>query len=291
MVRAATAAIVVSAMLNSWTAGFQAAPPAGAPAGAGTSSADDLWTAARRGDAAKVKLIVESGVDVNTRFRYDTTALAYACDHGHVQVVKVLLDLGADVNVKDSFYGQTPLGWAVSPAQAHTPEHDEIVRLLAPKVASGLEPAAFAAAGEGLSTSLAILLERITTSPAMLTDLHDWALQNEHPETAEMLQKRGAQTTSGDALTLSSIQPEQFAGRYRSAKGDEVNVVVTVDTLSATLPGGRTLPLVAIAPMTFRGKDMAAIRLTFDLDAAGQSTRLVVSQFGEQTTFLPVKDR
>ena len=73
------------------------------------SKADQLQDAARKGDATTVKKLLDEGVDVNTKFRYGTTALFFACDHGHVDVVKVLLDKGADLTVKDSFYGFTPL--------------------------------------------------------------------------------------------------------------------------------------------------------------------------------------
>jgi hypothetical protein len=75
-----------------------------------------------KGDAAAVKTLLDEGVDVNTKFRYGTTALFFACDHGHVDVVKVLLDKGATLTVKDSFYGFTPLMLAVSPRRRGRPD-------------------------------------------------------------------------------------------------------------------------------------------------------------------------
>ena len=59
------------------------------------TKAERLQDAARKGDAAAVKQLLDEGVDVNTKFRYNATALFYAADHGHVEVVKVLLDHGA----------------------------------------------------------------------------------------------------------------------------------------------------------------------------------------------------
>ena len=56
------------------------------------TKAEQLQDAARKGDAATVKKLLDEGVDVNTKFRYNATALFYACDHGHLEVVKVLLD-------------------------------------------------------------------------------------------------------------------------------------------------------------------------------------------------------
>src|SRR5436190_5572345 len=106
-----------------------------------TDRAEALAEAARKGDAAAVKKLLDDGVDVNTKFRYGATALSYACDRGHVDVVKLLLDRGADVNVKDTFYGATPLSWAVRPAMGRKPQHPEIVRLLLRHGAQGKEAA------------------------------------------------------------------------------------------------------------------------------------------------------
>src|SRR4029453_8702571 len=97
------------------------------------TKAEQLQDAARKGDATMVKQLLDEGVDVNTKFRYNATALFYACDHGHLEVVKVLLGRGADMNVKDSFYGFTPLALATGPAQKKKPEHSEIAKLLIQK--------------------------------------------------------------------------------------------------------------------------------------------------------------
>jgi ankyrin repeat protein len=104
-----------------------------AQSSASREKADALADAARKGDAAIVKKLLDEGVDVNTKYRYGATALSYACDRGHLDVVKLLLDRGADVHVKDTFYGNTPLSWAVSPAMGRKPQHVDVVRLLLAK--------------------------------------------------------------------------------------------------------------------------------------------------------------
>src|SRR6476620_946386 len=105
------------------------------------SKTDQLQDAARKGDAAAVKKLLDEGVDVNTKFRYNATALFYACDHGHLEVVKVLLDRGADMYIKVTFYGFTPLALATGPAQKKKPEHTEIAKLLIQKGAPGKDQA------------------------------------------------------------------------------------------------------------------------------------------------------
>src|SRR4030095_6284629 len=94
---------------------------------------EEFFAAARKGDAAAVKALLDKGVDVNAKTRYGATALSYACDKGHVEVVKLLIERGADVNVKDTFYGEVPLGWALAHA------HAEVVKLLLDKGAAGIE--------------------------------------------------------------------------------------------------------------------------------------------------------
>src|SRR5436190_12639519 len=113
------------------------------------TKAEQLQDAARKGDAATVKKLLDEGVDVNTRFRYNATALFYACDHGHLEVVKVLLDHGADMAIKDTFYGFTPLALATGPAQKKKPEHAEIAKLLIQKGAPGKEDALSSAIQSG----------------------------------------------------------------------------------------------------------------------------------------------
>src|SRR5258708_14919379 len=68
----------------------------------------ELWDAAGRGDAATVRRLLAEGVEVNAKTRYGATALFFACDKARLEVVSLLLEKGADPNVKDTFYGATP---------------------------------------------------------------------------------------------------------------------------------------------------------------------------------------
>ena len=82
-----------------------------------------MW-AANNGHTQVVKLLLERRADVNVK-KIDTgvTALMMASHEGHTEVVKLLLDKGADVNVKDTD-GVTAL-WMAS-QKGHT----EVVKLL-----------------------------------------------------------------------------------------------------------------------------------------------------------------
>src|SRR5688500_7825184 len=77
-----------------------------------------LWEAARSGNAAAVAALLDNGVDVNARARYDMTAIGFAADKGHLEVVRLLVKRGADIDVRDTFYGFTPLALAMNNGQA-----------------------------------------------------------------------------------------------------------------------------------------------------------------------------
>lgn len=69
-------------------------------------------------------LIVERSQDVNARgFYYDETSLSVASRKGHLKVVRVLLEHGADHETRDKF-GWRPLEWV------STTEHVDVVRAL-----------------------------------------------------------------------------------------------------------------------------------------------------------------
>ncbi len=150
--------IAILVRLSASAAAAQSAPAA-------TDKADALSEAARKGDAAAVKKLLDEGVDVNAKFRYNRTALSFAADRGHAGVVTVLLDRGAAVNVKDTFYGATELSWAVSPAMDRTPQHTTVVRLL---------------------------LEHRGYSADALSDALDAATRQKLPDVVALLEKAGA---------------------------------------------------------------------------------------------------
>jgi ankyrin repeat protein len=86
----------------------------------------ELHRAAKKGDAKKIKALLDMGMDVNYEGSSGCTALHLAADCGHEAVVQVLLDNGANPTLKSS-EGRTPLH---SAARAG---HTAVVRLLLEK--------------------------------------------------------------------------------------------------------------------------------------------------------------
>ena len=77
-----------------------------------------LMDFAGSGPAAAVQLLLDLGVDANSRNGADPTALHRAAHAGHVASLEALLASGADPNIKDGRFQATPLGWARHAKQA-----------------------------------------------------------------------------------------------------------------------------------------------------------------------------
>ena len=81
--------------------------------------------AALSGNAELLKLMLDAGADAKALSTLDgETVLMSAARSGNVDAVRLLLDRGADVNARERYKGQTALMWAA--AERHAP----IVRLL-----------------------------------------------------------------------------------------------------------------------------------------------------------------
>ena len=231
------------------------------------TKADQLQDAARKGDAAAVKQLLDDGVDVNTKFRYNATALFYAIDAGHLDVVKLLLDRGADVTVKDTFYGMTPMMIAVQPARKKTPSHNEIAKLLIAKGAPGKDMALSAAIDEDDESLAKTVLDSGGVTAAMLTDSLEQARADHKTKTAALLEKAGAKPY--DDYKLDAAALAKFAGTYHDARGVEIVISVAGTRLSghfAGAPPDQHVTLVAKDATTFLGVGMQGTMLVFTVE-------------------------
>jgi ankyrin repeat protein len=89
------------------------------------SSEGTLHLMAQRNDIPAVRWLLAHGTDVNGRWSSDgalVTPLHLAAARGHVEMVRVLLDAGADATVHDSRHDSDPLGWAEYFGQAAAAE-------------------------------------------------------------------------------------------------------------------------------------------------------------------------
>ncbi len=92
---------------------------------------DALIAAAQKGDLAEVKQLIAQGqsptMQNGNKRSFQGTALHWAVEKGHIDIVKHFLSMGVDVNTKDGF-NMTPLMWV-----ANNPNGEEMIKLLLEK--------------------------------------------------------------------------------------------------------------------------------------------------------------
>ncbi len=121
------------------------------------------WTAAKTGDLAKITALLKAGTAVNAKTEYGATALSFAAAKGHLDVVHKLIEAKADVNVRDRFYKVTPLIWATMNG------HDQVIKALLDAGANGTTQAFQMAVRQGNVDSVRVLLAATKPKPKALT--------------------------------------------------------------------------------------------------------------------------
>jgi hypothetical protein len=256
------------------------------------TKAEQLQEAARKGDAATVRKLIDEGVDVNTKFRYNATALFFACDHGHVEVVKALLDGGADLAVKDSFYGFTPLMLAVRPAQKRRPEHTEIAKLLIAKGAPGKDAALSGAVDAGDASLAKFILDSGGIPAAKLSEALEEAKSEKKTEIVAILEQAGAKLP--EEFKMSAAELQRFVGSYRNAGGNELVIAVADMRLSlgaAGAPPAQRTTLVAKDAMTFRTVGMGGLSVTFKIEADKVAAMTIVPPQGNPVVYTRMEEK
>lgn len=227
------------------------------------SGPEDLWAAARKGDAELVKALLAKGVDVNAKTEYGATALSFAADKGHAEVVKVLLDKKADVNVKDTYYKATPLSWAVSKG------HLDIAKLLVDAGAEDADAALLAAAQKGNLDLAQAALKSAKLKPAAL-DKALAAAPKTNAELIELLTKAGAKAADPAAKVAVKVAPEvlqSYVGAYRSDElVSQVNVALLKDRLQMKAGVFPIFTLSPIDEVKFQAAESDLVTITFVKD-------------------------
>ncbi|MDQ3665594.1 MAG: ankyrin repeat domain-containing protein [Acidobacteriota bacterium] len=218
---------------------------------------DQLWEAARQGDAAAVGAWLDKGADVNAKFRYGTTALFKAAERGHTEVVKVLLARGADASVKDTFYGATAMTWALQN------KHIGAVGALLEKDAASVNDVLTTGAREGNAALVGVALARGSAKPEALTAALAMTMDDkERVEIAAMLKKAGALPP----LEVDSATLQSYVGRYKADQGPEMVFSLRDGRLFAAPAGQQPLAMMAVDKMTFRPVAFDGITVAFSVE-------------------------
>jgi hypothetical protein len=71
-----------------------------------------LMTAALHGHLDICRLLIDKGAQVNAKDRNGCTPLHWAAERGHIEIVRLLCDHGADVDARNHQDGSRPLHYA-----------------------------------------------------------------------------------------------------------------------------------------------------------------------------------
>ena len=215
---------------------------------------DDLLAAVRKGDAAAVRRS-STRAPVDTKFRYDRTALSFAADRGHADIVTLLLDRGANVNAADTFYKATPLVWAAQK------EHVEVLKILLARGATG----AGDVLGTGVAKQNAEMVEAALVAGKLTPDDLAYAVEQADkkgtPEIAARLRKAGAVPPPNADFKVEPDVLARYAGTYKESAGEGQTVTLSVvdGGLVGSIGGGPPRKLGAFDARTFRAVDLPGI--------------------------------
>jgi outer membrane protein assembly factor BamB len=209
-----------------------------------------LRTAASEGAVATVRQLLAKGVDVNAANPYGATALSFAADKGHLEVVKLLVEHGAEVNVNDTFYSYSPVGWAAAN------EHVDTVAYLVQKGAEAEAPLLVGVYSKNLEM-IRVALAADSLSSEQLWDAVITAKTLDDDEIRstiiELLEKAGAKPPPPSDFVIDAAVAATYVGTYQVVGSSyEVKILSGEDGLIYSSVNNPALPLEALDETTFR---------------------------------------
>jgi ankyrin repeat protein len=251
--------------------------------GPAAASPDALLDAVRNGDLAGVKAALDAGVPVDHPFRYERTALSFAAARGQVEIVKLLLERGADPNKKDSFYGATPFNWAANE------EHVEVVRMLVEKGAPVGPELLMRAANNGNTELVALALEKAKPSADDLAMALAQAEESKHDKVVEQLKQAGARPAPPADFVVAPAVLASYAGSYKDERGSETRLEVREGKLVCVSCSPQGLVLGALDAVTFRHPTRPLPKVVFTVEG-GKAQSFLLSSGGRESTWRRVPD-
>ncbi len=257
-------------------------------------SGEDLIAATQRQDIGTVRKLLTAGVDINSTTRYGATALFFASDKGDVELAKLLLAKGAEVNVTDTFYKATPLTWALFKS-ADSPPHRDIVLLL---VKHGAEDSAAAlnfGAGQGDLEMVKAVIEWATDDsqtidskklePSALRSALEAAREGDKADLVAYLEPR---TPAAEPGTIVTVAPDKLATYAGDFKNDDIGMKAKIflegEILTLQAAGQQALALSAKGDDVFVTRDVPGIELAFR-GRAGLVEGFLLRQAGQEFFF------
>ncbi len=176
-----------------------------------------LRSAAREGDLGRIEELLAGGAPVDAPNRYGATALFFAADRGHLDVVRRLADAGAVLDLSDRFYQMTALSRAAGSG------HREVVLFLLGRGAAGAGTVLLQAARGGDEELLRAVLDNGNFDEDALSAAREAAASD---DVLALLRGRTARAVAAPELTEEARR--RLAGSYWN-ETIEQGVLVTAE--------------------------------------------------------------
>ena len=225
---------------------------------------DDLLAATRKGDLAQVKALLDKGVSVNAKSSYGQTAMFFACDRGYTEIVKLLIERGADVNVEDTFYHASALSWAARK------DRTEIVKLLLDHGAKSAGDVVMMGVQMEKPDLVKIGLDKGGIDKGALSSALGAALKEKNAGIVEMLKAAGA--VPPEPVKTVELEPailQSYVGTYTGGRGGtefEMAFTVKGSALSGIFSGQPPLTYAPSDKTHFHSVEFEGINLEFTAD-------------------------
>ena len=226
------------------------------------SLTSQLHAAAGKGDVAAVAALLATGADVDAATDRGVTPLYIAAEQGYLELVKLLLERGANPDVKDLEWGRTPLRHASAGSDVEGKEaRAEILTLLLERGAGTEGESLVALIRGGHFEAVPTIISRGGVDPSYLNLALAAAQRAQQTALAELLIKAGA-TAPGPVDGVRS--PERltlWAGVYRSPAGGELTLGPGIREAQVLLEraGGVRVSLLPLDLTTFRSFDRTVV--------------------------------
>jgi len=225
-------------------------------------ASEDLLAAARAGDLAAVKSLVEKGAPIEAKTTYGQTPLYLAAMNGHEPVVAFLLEKGAAADVTDTFYKAAMLSFVMQR------KHYAIAKLLIPKISANPDQMLAGAVQSGQADLVQAVVEKKPGQTA-LNRSYEMAMQGKQAEIAAVLKKAGAREPA-PAVAVDPKVLETYAGSYKAEQFPaEIKVFVRDGKLFVQATGQSEF---APKPVSQTHFEFAQAQLEIDFDAPGAFT-------------------
>jgi len=226
-------------------------------------SNEDLLVSSRTGDLAAVKAAIQNGATLEAKTPYGQTPLYLAAMNGHEDVVWFLLEKGASVDIKDTFYKATMLAFVLQR------KHYGVAKMLIPKSTAKPDETLADVAETGRADLVQSVLETAKPSQAALDKAYEQALARKQANVAELLRKAGAHEPP-PPVTVDLKTLESYAGNYKSEQIPiEIKVFAKEGKLYIQATGQQELVTKALSQTRF---EFVPAQLEVEFDSAESFT-------------------